>query len=592
MQLLAFLVVSAIFLVIAYRIVGAALRRMFSLSAEETTPAFSQRDGVDFEPIRAASLLPQHFSAIAAAGPVVGPILAGLYFGWGPTWIWLLIGSVFVGGVHDFTALIASVRHRGRTVAELVREYMNPRAYLLFMMFVWFALIYVIVAFVDVTASTFVAAGADPSRDAPGPAVATSSMIYLLLALAMGMASRFLKLGEWRAKPIFLPLVAVAIWAGPHIPLDLHALVGIPAASMQRAWGFILLAYCFAAALVPVWLLLQPRGELGGYFLYVIMIVAVGGIAIGAFSGSVPIVQPFFSGWSANKTDVLGAAMPLFPILFITVACGACSGFHSIVASGTTSRQLRRETDAVPVAYGSMLLEAFFACISLATFMVLADPKLVSPDLIYAEGLTGFSARLLSPFMTVSEGTRATLLSAALLCFATFVFDTLDACTRLARYVLMEFLGWTTRPQAVAATAMTLVFPAIIMLLPAPVFAGKPMPLWKLFWTIFGSSNQLLAALTLLSVSVWLARKGMAWWIALVPAVFMLAMTIWSLILMLAPYLALWHHQEPIPAIRHLHFAIALSLIGLGAWLLGETGVTLRRILGGGSNATPATASS
>jgi carbon starvation protein len=511
-------------------------------------------------------LLPQHFSAIAAAGPIVGPILAAIYFGWGPAWLWIILGSVLIGGIHDFSALVASVRHRGRSVAEIVRQYMNQRAYILFLVFVWFALVYVIVAFTDVTAGTFVAEASREGGTASGPGVASSSTIYLLLAVAMGLALRFTGIGPVKAKLVFLPLVFLAIWAGPHIPMDLRSVAGDHA---QQVWGYILLGYCFVAALAPVWILLQPRGELGGYFLYIVMILAVGGIVAGSLTGGIAIQQDFFRGWSYEHP--MQGALPLFPILFITVACGACSGFHSIVASGTTSKQLDRETDARPVAYGAMLLEGFFACVSLATVMILAGGDLKrSPDWIYANGVADFGARLVALTGLDRAVVFDFLFQFGLLCFATFVFDTLDACTRLARYVLMELLGWTTRAQAALATVISLALPVVAVSLPRVELGGKPMPLWQVFWGIFGSSNQLLAALTLLGVTVWLARKGMAWWVALVPTLFMMVMTLWSLVLGAQAYIALWRSAQAMETIRHFQFGITLLLIALSGWLIVE----------------------
>jgi len=270
--LLAFLAISFLILAASYVVVGRFLARLFQLSSERSTPAHRRRDGLDYEPARASYLLPQHFSAIAAAGPIVGPILAGMYFGWGPAWLWIILGSVFIGGVHDFTALVASVRHEGRSVAEVVRAYMTPRAHTLFLIFIWCTLVYVIVAFTDVTAGTFVQPASARDAQAPGAAVATSSALYLMLAFLMGLALRFTRIGPVRAKLIFLPLVALAIVAGPWLPLDLAKVFpGADAQRIQQVWGYILLGYCFVAAVVPVWLLLQPRGELGGYFLYIVM---------------------------------------------------------------------------------------------------------------------------------------------------------------------------------------------------------------------------------------------------------------------------------------------------------------------------------
>ncbi|MCX7962938.1 MAG: hypothetical protein N2644_00425 [Candidatus Sumerlaea chitinivorans] len=577
MEIVIFFVISFLLLWGAYILVGGWLSRLFGLDPSRKTPAHAMRDGLDYEPARASYLLPQHFSAIAAAGPIVGPILAALYFGWGPAWLWIIFGSILIGGIHDFTALVASIRHRGRSIAEVVRSYMTPRAYILFLIFVWCALVYVIIAFTDVTAGTFVQAASKEGAEAPGPAVATSSTIYLLLAVLMGLVLRFTRIGPIAAKMIFLPLVGVAIAIGPHLPLDLSRLWAN--ANIQQIWGYVLLAYCFVAALVPVWLLLQPRGELGGYFLYIVMFAGVTGAIVGAVQGDFTIQTPMFKGWSAALPA--GGALPLVPMLFITVACGACSGFHSIVASGTTSKQLDRETDAKPVAYGGMLLEGFFACLSLVTVMVLAPGQTSqNPNWIYAYGIADFSARLIAPLLPASVNPFDVLFQFALLCFATFVFDTLDACTRLARYVLMELMGWTTRRQALIATALCLVVPVIAVALPRIEINGKAQPLWQVFWSIFGSSNQLLAALTLLGVTVWLARRRMAYWLTLIPAVFMMLATLWSLLLLLGPYLALWREGKPIALIQHLQCIIVVSLIGLALWLVVEAFLTWKEITG------------
>jgi carbon starvation protein len=583
MALLAFLFVSFLILATAYRFVGQWLHRLFALSSDKTTPAYQMRDGLDYEPARTSYLLPQHFSAIAAAGPIVGPILAATYFGWLPTWIWIIFGAILVGGIHDFVTLVGSVRHRARSIAEIVRQYMNPRAYLLFLLFVWFALIYVIIAFTDITAATFVTAGSTPGADAPGPAVATSSLLYLGLALLMGAALRFTGIGPLKAKLIFLPLVFVAIIAGQYAPAVLPAVGGL---TPQVLWGLLLLAYCFFAAMAPLWLLLQPRGELGGYFLYFIIIVMLLGVIVNAFTGTHSIQLPSFTGWEVTAAS--GKVMSLFPILFITVACGACSGFHSIIASGTTSKQLECEADARPIGYGSMLLEAFFACITLVTVMVIADPSKMTPNAVYATGVADFARGIVGVFSPMSD--RATdflyplLLQFALLCYATFIFDTLDACTRLARFVLMEALGWTTPRQVVIATAITLVLPVIVMLNGTVTINGVPQPLWRVFWEIFGSSNQLLAALTLLALTVWLARTGQAWWLTLPPTILMLTMTIWSLVLSIAPYRALVQSGKEIPFLVHMQFAITVSLLVLAAWLIVEALLTARQFLGRGGS--------
>lgn len=577
MQLVLFFAVSALILALAYRFMGRLLARVAGLpeaggEAGERTPAHEKRDGLDYEPARWSWLLPQHFSAIAAAGPIVGPILAATWFGWLPAWLWIIVGAIFIGGVHDFFTLVASVRHAGKSIAEVVRRHMNRRCHLLFLAFVWVSLIYVIVAFADVTAEAFAASGATTGGEAPGPAVATSSILYLGLALAMGWTMRKTGLGEGKAQLIFLPLVLLAIAAGPWMPFDLATWLpeGVRAAS---AWNVVLLAYCFLAALAPMWLLMQPRGALGGYFLYIVTVAGVLGVLVGGLTGKLDLASPAWTG--AGLFSAQGGLPPLFPVLFITIACGACSGFHAIVASGTTSKQLDRLSDAKPVAYGAMLLEAFFACISLAAVMIMAKPS-GKPDEVFASGVALFLHHASLGLLPVKIAHGF-----ALLCFATFIFDTLDACTRLARYVLMELLGWTGTARALLATGVTLAGPLALALLPPAEVGGQTLPLWRVFWGLFGTSNQLLAALTLLGLTVWLHRRGRGAWLTLGPAALMLAVSIWSLANMVRAHLGRLEGGKEIAAVHHVEAGVAALLIALAGWLVVEALVLARGLRSG-----------
>jgi carbon starvation protein len=317
-----------------------------------------------------------------------------------------------------------------------------------------------------------------------------------------------------------------------------------------------------------VWLLLQPRGALGGYFLYVIMVVGVLGIVIGALNGSLAIRAPAFG--AGNFFTFSGNTAPMFPVLFITIACGACSGFHSIVASGTTSKQLDKETDARAIGYGGMLLESFLACISLATVMILAKPT-GRPDLTYADGIAIFMNQVSFGAIPVDIARQF-----GLLCFATFVFDTLDACTRLARFVLMEFTGWQSRLSLYATTLVSVAVPALVLTLPPALVDGVEQPLWKIFWNLFGSSNQLLAALALLAITVWLVRRGRTPWLTLGPTLFMLVMTVWSLGLTLQQYLGRLLAHKAV-TVHHLEGLVALVLVGMALWLVVEAILLVRR---------------
>lgn len=493
-----------------YLVYGRVLAARLGLSPQRRTPAHTQQDGVDFVPAPANLLLGQHFSAIAAAGPIVGPILAGLWFGWLPALLWIVVGAVFLGAVHDFASLVGSVRHGARSIVEIVREQLGPRAHLLFMAFVWLSLIYVIIAFTDLTSASFV----EPRY---GPGVAASSGLYLAAAMVMGVC-----LVRWRmplklATAVFLPLLGLVIWFGQSVPIVLPAIAGV---RPQVAWDVVILLYCGLASILPMWLLLQPRGYLGGFFLYVTLAAGL----IGVLLGGERIQYPAFLGWTSP------AGLPLFPLLFVTVACGACSGFHGIVSSGTTSKQIDREPDCRLIGYGGMLLEGLVAVIALATVMMLTPAEAAgqtSPDRIYANGLS----RFVSHFGIDPEFARLF----ALLAFTTFIYDTLDVATRLGRYVFQELTGWTGRAGDLAATACTLLLPAVCVCLTLRDATGAVVPAWKVFWTIFGTSNQLLAALTLLTLTVWLKRTRGPWALTAAPAAFMLVMTVWSLLLAAAP---------------------------------------------------------
>jgi carbon starvation protein len=552
---------AAAILLAAYFTYGTLLARLFQLNPNRKTPAHELQDGVDYEPLTPSALFPQHFSAIAAAGPIVGPILAGLTFGWLPALIWILVGSILIGGVHDFAALVASIRHKARSIAEVVRENMSRRSYLLFLSFIWIALIYIIVAFTDITAAAFVGAATADSGGVGGGAIASSSLMYLVLPVLMGLLIRFGKLSLTWATIIFVPLVGVAIWAGKFMPLDLQSLLGFTAdqageANARKVWDVLLLIYCLVAGVVPVWMLLQPRGHLGGYFLYAALAAGAIGLAIGGATTQ----YPAFTSFEVLKAD--GTAEMLFPMLFITVACGACSGFHSLIASGTTSKQLRVETDAKPIGYGAMLLEGLVAVVSLCCVMMFAagsEPLKGGPNQVYAQGIGNF--------LGVLGVSRAFGISFALMAFTTFVYDTLDVCTRLGRYIIQELTGWHGSYGRWFATALTAGVP-LFFLLRHP--SDATVPVWRIFWSLFGVSNQLLAALTLLGVTIWLWQTRRVWWVWVVtglPTAFMYVMSTWALLAMTLP--KFWTRTggwagwpaDPVPYIGVVLIALAVLML-------------------------------
>ena len=544
---------SAAVLLIAYFIYGQRLSRRFDLDDSQPTPAVKVNDGVDYVPASSGLLLGQHFSAIAAAGPVVGPILAGIWFGWLPTLLWIVLGSIFVGGVHDFSSLVASVRHGGESIGNVVRRYLSPTAYRLFLIFVWLCLIYVVAAFTDITAQTFRSVGA--SGEPFGAGVAASSVLYILAAMVMGILLYRFRVSPGKATLIFLHLVLFIIWIGPRMPSSM--LTFLSTVSVKQ-WDVVLLSYCFIASVIPVWLLLQPRGYLGGWLLYLVIGAGLGGALFGGLKVTYPAVN--LEGLSSALN---GKA--LFPLLFITVACGACSGFHGIVASGTTSKQLAKERDAKPVGYGAMLLEAVVAILALATVMVLTpgDPSLKDdPNMIYARGIARYLGMIkIDPSLA---------LSFALLAFSTFVYDTLDVCTRLARYIFQELTGLKGRFASFLSTVATLVLPLIFLL-------STKEKGYLVAWPIFGSSNQLLAALTLLALAVWLKRSGRSIGFVVAPLVVMLSMSLWSLTLLVKPLLMGKLGPDTV-----ISGVLGLVLMILSLFLIAETCRALRKKEGAG----------
>jgi carbon starvation protein len=495
-----------VLLVLAYRLYGGWVSRQFNLDDSRETPARRVNDGVDFVPTKPFYLFGQHFSAIAAAGPIAGPILACQAFGWLPCLLWIGLGVVLIGAVHDFAGLAASVRHGATSIAEITREHLGSRAGRAMMAFIWIALIYVIVAFTDITSGTFVG-GSEELRATmvnfnPGGAVAAASIMYLLLSVLLGLVQRYLNPPLWLVTLIFVPAAFAMSWVGT-MTSNLFVLD-------HKTWGVLIILYCGIASIVPVWALLQPRGYLGGFILYTALALGI----IGVFFGGYEISQPAFKGF-----DIGGMTGMMFPFLFVTIACGACSGFHGLVCSGTTSKQIDRESHMRPIGYGGMLAEGFVALIALVTVMIVAQDALrgKAPGTIYGNGIGQFLT------LIIGQDKLAFAITFGAMAFSTFVFDTLDVSMRLGRYIVQELLGWKGRMGALAGTLLTMGLPFYFV-----VFA--PPNSWTKFWTLFGASNQLLAALTLLTITVWLykARQRIAF--TLLPMIFVLVITLWALV--------------------------------------------------------------
>jgi len=529
--------------VLAFRYYGNFLIKQFDIDDNRPTPSHTDYDGVDRVPAHRAVLLGHHFSSIAGAGPIVGPIIAAVAFGWLPALLWILIGAIFIGGVHDFSALIASIRHKARSIAEIAREYMTPLAYKLFLAFIWLTLVYVLTVFTDLTSTTFVEDGG----------VATSALLFMLLAMGFGVSVYRLKIPVVWASLLFVPMVFAAIWIGQVLPITAQSLSAHYGVDAAKFWDVTLIIYCVFASTAPVWFLLQPRDYLSSYLLYVSVLGGFIGILLGGYA----LQYVAFNAWYA---PALGA---MFPVLFITIACGACSGFHSVVASGTSSKQLNRESDARIIGYGAMLIEGLVAVIAIATVAMLPKGDALTsrvPLVIYGSGM----AKFLSVF-----GVPGKLgFSFGLLALSTFILTTLDTSTRLGRYIFEEFFNLSGRVTRYFSTVVTLLLPAIFVLITMKDAQGNPLPAWKAIWPVFGATNQLLAGLALLVILVWRKKSGKKYFFILLPMLFMNVMTLWALIQLIGQY-----RFSTIGV-------IAMILLGLALVLIYEAVQILRKMDG------------
>lgn len=522
------LLVGAAAFALAYRTYAPYLERVFGVERARPTPAHEQYDGLDFVPARRAVLVGHHFSSIAGAGPIVGPVIATLVFGWVPVVLWIVLGSIFVGAVHDFSALVISVKHKARSIAEVARETMSPLAWRLFLVFIWFTLVYVLIVFLDLTATTFAprTAEAGSAADRMGGGVATSSLVYIGLAVCTGLLLYRTRLGLARISLVFVPLVFLGIAVGQALPLS-AGLVPAVGGSATTTWILVLAAYAFVASVTPVWILLQPRDYLSSFLLYACLLGGGAGVLAGGLFGGadVALQYPAFTGFHAEKLGWL------FPALFITVACGACSGFHSLVASGTTSKQLDRAVDARMVGYGSMLVEGILALVAVGTVAILAQgaPEAGrAPTAVFASGLARFMAVLGLP-ARYGE-------AFGLLAVSTFLLTTLDTATRLARFAFEELVGLSGMRGHLLSTAVTVGVVLWVVLTPVHDASGATIPAWQAIWPVFGTTNQLLAALALLLATVWLHREGRNFWVALLPMLLVAAATLVSLVQLVAKH--------------------------------------------------------
>ena len=517
MTALLIILAAIVLLVIGYITYGSWLAKQWGIDPSRPTPANTRGDGVDYVPAHPAVLMGHHFSSIAGAGPINGPIQAAV-FGWLPVFLWCVVGGIFFGGLQDFGSLFASIRHDGKSVGEIIKDSMGKRAKTLFTIFALLVLVLVVASFVNVVAGTFFTApDAGQFGFVSGPTnnqtTAIISVLFIVLAIIYGLLTNRggMKTG---------PATVIGI-----IGIVLITVLGLNVgfAMGRTAWIIFIGAYIAVASLIPVWIMLQPRDYLSSFLLYAMMAIAFFGIVYSAFSGSATFQLPVFGG----ATTKLGF---IFPTLFITVACGACSGFHSLISTGTSSKQIASEAHAKPIGYGSMLIESALGVISMIAvgmvFSKYTNGDFGSPSAAFGAGI----ATMFGP-----EGSTQYNVIAALLTLAVSVFalTSLDSATRLSRFMFSELFlkdGEASYKDAdgyrkILAHPLT---GTLLMVVIGCILGGLSL---SQIWGLFGAANQLLAGIALLAVCCWLGEVGKNNKMFYFPMCFMLVATVTSLII-------------------------------------------------------------
>lgn len=495
MNSLTLLLISALILFIGYVCYGGYLAKKWGVDDTRKTPAHTKYDGVDYVPAKSPVLLGHHFASIAGAGPIVGPIQAAI-FGWIPVALWVLIGSIFFGGVQDFGSLFASIRHEGKSIGEIIESNMGKKGKKLFALFAWLTLVLVVAAFANIVADNFVST----------PQAASASIFFIVLAILFGIAVYRFKMPLIPASVVGVLMLFGCIYLGFLFPISLS----------KQTWIVLLMIYIFIASVTPVWILLQPRDYLNSYLLYAMIIGALLGIVILR-----PEIQmDGFIGFNVG-------GQYLFPVLFVTVACGAISGFHSLVGSGTSSKQLYKESDAKKIGYGAMLIEGLLAIVALITVAYISNKQFGSllgnggPVNVFSEGIANFMASFGIPF-----GIGKTFTSLAISAFA---LTSLDTATRLGRFIFQEFFdtnGLNNKEVTKANPLSNMYVSTTITVVCSGLLAVMG---YEKIWPIFGSANQLLAAIALMAIAIWLANSNKSFKEFIIPIIFMFIVTIVSL---------------------------------------------------------------
>lgn len=508
------IVAAIVLLLIGYVGYGSWLAKQWGIDPKKSTPAVEMEDGVDYVAAKPAVLMGHHFSSIAGAGPINGPIQAAV-FGWVPVFLWCIIGGIFFGGLQDFGSLFASLRHNGKSVGEIIRDSMGKRAQKLFTIFALLVLILVIASFVNVVAGTFMSDGGFGVSTAPtgNQTTAMISLLFIVLAIIYGYITNRMGIGTLPATiGGIIGIVAIVI-----LGLNFGFVMS------RTAWIVTIGIYIAVASLVPVWILLQPRDYLSSFLLYGMMLLALVGIFVAAATGRSNFDIPAFTGWNTS----IGT---LFPALFITVACGACSGFHSLIATGTSSKQLDNEKRAKPIAYGSMLIESALGIVALIALGMVYDK--------YTGGAFGgppaaFAAGVATMFSDENSGTYNTIYALLTLAVSVFALTSLDTGTRLGRFLFSELFlrenekSWKDATGVRRFLAHPMVGTTFLVVIGC-ILGGLSL---SQIWGLFGAANQLLAGIALMAVCAWLGQAGKNNKMFYVPMVFMLAATLSSLLI-------------------------------------------------------------
>ena len=544
-----------VFLGLGYHFYGRFVEhRLAARDDSRSTPALAQRDGVDYEPANPIVLFGHHFSSIAGVGPVVGPILGMTLFGWAPVLGWIAFGSIFVGGVHDYLSLVVSIRNRGGSLAEVSGRVVSPAARRVFAIFLWLALVLVIAVFASAGTKALMA----PEL---GAKMVFPTLMVIPIAMVLGVCVRRRLAPLWLLTTTAVGAALYCIYVGnTYLPMALPATLG-PRAT-ETLWFVILMLYCVVASTLPVWLLLQPRDYISVFKLFIGLVLGYAGL----FAAHPSIQAPAWLGLSSPQG-------PIWPMLFVIVACGAVSGFHSVVASGTTSKQLATERHGRAVTFGTMVLEGVLAvltvCLVGGGLMWAAGAqgdRLYAPDIIVGGGggpLTAFARG----FGQVVGGQAFRFIGAGLaglfgmVMLKTFTLTTLDTCTRLARFVVTEQFGQINAlfRNRLIATLITIV-PAFILL-----YSGA----WNTIWPVFGAANQLIAALALMVIACYLLGCRRPSIYAIVPGVFMLLTTLAALVLQIAKC-ATHVNDAGQPAPQWVLIVFSAALIALALFVTRE----------------------